>query len=238
MNAPIFLEKCISTNDEIEKYFTSKNSSHFAVYTFNQTKGRGQYGNLWESSKNQNLAYSIAIPSDEFMIRGEFLNFHTAIILVNFLAIMTKTTLEIKWPNDIIIKNKKVSGILIEKKNIGDVPFFIIGIGLNVLQKDFTNLPKAGSLSTQTGLEFSLHDFTNALHKYLLKHLTQEKSEEIVLKNLNNLLFKKDKVSVLQIKEVRQNGIIKQVDEMGFLWVDLEKDGLKKFYHKEIELLY
>ena len=43
---------------------------------------------------------------------------------------------------------------------------------------------------------------------------------------------------MFQIKEVRQNGIIKQVDEMGFLWVDLEKDGLKKFYHKEIEVLY
>ena len=37
---------------------------------------------------------------------------------------------------------------------------------------------------------------------------------------------------------MRQNGIIRNADENGFLWVDLEKDGLKKFYHKEIELLY
>jgi len=45
-------------------------------------------------------------------------------------------------------------------------------------------------------------------------------------------------VSVFEIDQIRQNGIIKEVDDAGFLVVDLEKDGLKKFFHKEIELLY
>lgn len=234
----VFLEECSSTNDEISEHFALKNSGHFAIYTFNQTKGRGQYGNLWESPKNQNLAYSIAIPSDKFIIRNDLLNFHTAIILADFLAIMTKTIVKIKWPNDIIIKNKKVSGILIEKKNINAVPYFIIGIGLNILQKDFTHLPKAGSLLTQTGVEFTLHEFTKTLNNYLLENLNQEISEENILEKLNQMLFKKDEISVFEIKKTRQNGIIQKVDENGFLWVDLENDGLQKFYHKEIEMLY
>ena len=61
------------------------------------------------------------------------------------------------------------------------------------------------------------------------------KIEEIIG---NQNLFRKDIISVFEINKMRQNGIIKNADEKGFLWVDLEKDGLKKFYHKEIELLY
>ena len=151
---------------------------------------------------------------------------------------MTKSTVEIKWPNDLIIQNKKVAGILIEKKNIDGISYFIIGIGLNVLQTDFQELKKAGSLLTQTGISFQLHDFTKKLYEYLIENLTKKASEDNILKEINHRLFRKDKVSVFSHHELRQNGIIKKVDEEGFLWVELENEGLKKFYHKEIELLY
>lgn len=238
MSMLVFLKECTSTNDEITRYFTLNACENFAVYTLNQKNGKGQYGNSWESSVNRNLAFSLAMPVNSFRLKNDLFNFHTAVVLGDFLAKMTKSTVEIKWPNDIIIQNKKVSGILIEKKNLGGNPYYIIGIGLNVLQTDFTSLPKAGSLLTQTGISFELHEFANALHDYLLHHLTCETSGLIILQKLNERLFKKDKVSVFLLNGMRQNGIIRNVDPEGFLWVELEKDGLKKFYHKEIELLY
>ncbi|MCQ4035950.1 biotin--[acetyl-CoA-carboxylase] ligase [Kaistella montana] len=238
MSALVFLEKCTSTNDEILKHFTLKQSANLALYTFNQTQGRGQYGNNWNLSVNQNLAFSMILSADRFVIRDQFINFRTAEVLANFLAIMTKSPVEIKWPNDLIINNKKVAGILIEKKNINGISYFIIGIGLNILQVDFQELSKAGSLFTQTGKKFELHNFTEKLYSYLVENLAKNVSEENILKEINQRLFKKDKVSVFSQNGMRQNGIIKNVDEEGFLWVDLENDGLKKFYHKEIELLY
>ena len=238
MSALVFLEKCTSTNDEILRHFTLKQSAYLALYTFNQTQGKGQYGNRWNLSVDQNLAFSLALPVDQFTIRDQFINFRTAEVLANFLAIMTKSTVEIKWPNDLIIQNKKVAGILIEKKNIDGISYFIIGIGLNVLQTDFQELKKAGSLLTQTGISFQLHDFTKKLYEYLIENLTKKASEDNILKEINHRLFRKDKVSVFSHHEMRQNGIIKNVDEEGFLWVELENEGLKKFYHKEIELLY
>ena len=238
MSALVFLEKCTSTNDEILRHFTLKQSAYLALYTFNQTQGKGQYGNRWNLSVDQNLAFSLALPVDQFTIRDQFINFRTAEVLANFLAIMTKSTVEIKWPNDLIIQNKKVAGILIEKKNIDGISYFIIGIGLNVLQTDFQNLKKAGSLFTQTGISFQLHDFAKELYEYLMENLTKKASEDNILKEINHRLFRKDKVSVFSHHELRQNGIIKKVDEEGFLWVELENEGLKKFYHKEIELLY
>ena len=238
MSALVFLEKCTSTNDEILRHFTLKQSAYLALYTFNQTQGKGQYGNRWNLSVDQNLAFSLALPVDQFTIRDQFINFRTAEVLANFLAIMTKSTVEIKWPNDLIIQSKKVAGILIEKKNIDGISYFIIGIGLNVLQTDFQDLKKAGSLLTQTGISFQLHDFAKELYEYLMENLTKKASEDNILTEINHRLFRKDKVSVFSHHEMRQNGIIKNVDEEGFLWVELENEGLKKFYHKEIELLY
>ena len=61
---------------------------------------------------------------------------------------------------------------------------------------------------------------------------------EDILEDFNENLFRKNKISVFELNGVRQNGIIKYADENGFLWIDMEKDGLQKFNNKEIELLY
>ena len=95
MNTLIFLEECASTNDEIERYFTLKKSDYFALYTFTQTKGKGQYGNRWNFSANQNLAFSFAIPADSVALPQEMFNFHTAIIVAEFLDRLTKTPVDI-----------------------------------------------------------------------------------------------------------------------------------------------
>ncbi|WP_435523630.1 hypothetical protein [Chryseobacterium indoltheticum] len=54
----------------------------------------------------------------------------------------------------------------------------------------------------------------------------------------NSNLFRKDEVSVFELDNVRQNGIIKNADENGNIWIELEQSGLQSFYHKEIKLLY
>ena len=159
-------------------------------------------------------------------------------MVADFLAILTNHQPEIKWPNDLIIKQKKVAGLLIEKKLLNNKSYFLVGIGLNVLQQNFRNLPKAGSLFTQTGIEFDLEILAESLHQYLDDHLINPISEEVVLEELNRRLFRKNLISVFEIGQLRQNGIVKKVDEDGFLWVELEHNGLQKFFHKEITLLY
>ena len=229
-------ENCFSTNDEILSVLNEDEST--AVFTFNQTKGRGQYGNIWKVIPNQNLAYSLALKTSKVNISDTFLNYYTAIIVRDFLANLTNAHAKIKWPNDIILNGKKVCGILIEKKKINHEEYYVIGIGINVLQSDFSNLPKAGSVLSVTSLSFDLTAFTNQFHQYLISRMEDMDSEEIILNTYNNSLFRKDEISVFQKNDLRQNGIIKNADKNGFLWIDLENDGLQKFFHKEIELLY
>ncbi len=236
MNSLIYFNNCASTQDELIDFLNQHYLSEdfLAVYTFNQTKGRGQYGNSWENLPEENLAYSFALKTKNINVSDTCFNFYTAILVRDFIANLTKTEVKIKWPNDLILKNKKICGMLFEKnKN-----YFVVGIGINILQENFINLPKAGSILSQTGLFFELKAFTESLHQYLFEHLVQKEIPNNILELYHLHLYRKNEVSVFEKNEVRQNGIIKNVDENGYIWIDLENEGLQKFFHKEIELLY
>lgn len=238
MTPLIYLKKSISTNDEIAGYFTLNQNKNTAVYTFNQTKGRGQYGNTWKTLSDQNLAFSFCIKKDSICNINSLFNYHTAALFQKFFANLTNFEVKIKWPNDLIIKNKKFAGILIEAKKINNVDVFIIGIGVNVLQTDFQNLPKAGSILTETGISLNLEKLAEDLFAFFNEHISRQIPEAQILENFNDHLFRKNIISVFEINGVRQNGIIKNADADGYLWIELENEGLKKFFHKEIELLY
>ena len=236
MNSLIYFNNCASTQDELIDFLNQHYLSEdfLAVYTFNQTKGRGQYGNSWENLPEENLAYSFALKNKNINVSDTCFNFYTAILVRDFIANLTKTEVKIKWPNDLILKNKKICGMLFEKnKN-----YFVVGIGINILQENFKNLPKAGSVLSQTGLSFELKTFAESLHQYLFEHLVQKEIPNNILELYHLHLYRKNEVSVFEKNEVRQNGIIKNVDETGHIWIDLENEGLQKFFHKEIELLY
>ncbi|MEZ7888453.1 MAG: biotin--[acetyl-CoA-carboxylase] ligase [Cloacibacterium sp.] len=236
MNSLIYFNNCASTQDELIDFLNQHYLSEdfLAVYTFNQTKGRGQYGNSWENLPEENLAYSFALKTKNINVSDTCFNFYTAILVRDFIANLTKTEVKIKWPNDLILKNKKICGMLFEKnKN-----YFVVGIGINILQENFKNLPKAGSILSQTGLSFELKAFTESLHQYLFEHLVQKEIPNNILELYHLHLYRKNEVSVFEKNEVRQNGIIQNVDENGYIWIDLENEGLQKFFHKEIELLY
>lgn len=231
------LESCTSTNDEIIPLVAASQES-MAVYTFHQTQGRGQYGNVWKSFKNQNLAYSLALDIAFFPHSGSLFNFHTACVLRDILANLTQFEIKIKWPNDMIILGKKVSGMLIEKQKIGERYYYIIGIGINVLQTDFSDLPKASSIAVKTQKHYDLNRFTTTFHKAFCEAIIKPKSENDILENFNHHLFRKGIISVFETKEMRQNGIIQSASSDGKLWIELEHEGLKSFANKEIQLLY
>ncbi len=233
-----YLKECSSTNDEISKFLLYENSDFIGLHTFNQTKGRGQYGNTWSFNAEKNLAYTLAAKIENFTCSDFMFNYYTAIVIRDFLANLTDNDVKIKWPNDIILKNKKIVGILIEKKKINQNNYFIIGAGFNILQEKFEEVSNAGSLLTQTGIEFDLNETTEKLQNYLVEKLQNIPSDEEIMKLFNQHLFRKDQVSVFELDKKRQNGIIKHADEKGELWIELENDSLKSFYHKEIKLLY
>lgn len=234
----IYFTECLSTNDAILPFLTAKDEHLVGVYTFNQKKGRGQYGNSWETSCNENIAFSLAIPTAFVNVPDPLFNFYTALLLRNFVANLTQKNIEIKWPNDLILNHKKIAGILTEKIRIENRSYFILGFGLNVLQKDFQKYSSGSSLKIETEQEFNLNVVSEKLFSFLTDQLNLNRALSFKISDYEAHLYKKDKIAVFISHNRRQNGIIKKVDAEGFLHIDLEHDGLQKFYHKEIKMLY
>lgn len=237
MSDLFYQKECSSTNDEISQVLLYPDSNFFGLYTFNQTKGRGQYGNTWISTAEKNLAYTIAVKTDSISLSDFMFNYYTAIAVRQYIAILTENTVKIKWPNDIILTNKKVAGILIEKRKYNGENYFLIGTGINVLQEKFDEISNAGSIFTQTGKKHDLQTVVKEFHQFLIEKFKNPTSEIEVLDSFNENLFRKDEISVFEIEGVRQNGIIRKADENGKIWIEFE-NGLQSFYHKEIKLLY
>ncbi len=233
----LYLPQCASTNDEIVRYLTESQPEFLGLYTLNQTNGRGQYGNIWKINPGENLAFTIAI-SAKVLPSHIGINFYTANLIRSFIAKLTDTEVHVKWPNDIIVHHKKVCGILVDKKKISGQEYYIIGAGINILQTDFQDFKKAGSLFTQTGKTYNPKDVATDLFTLFSEKIFEEKNPNQILDEFNAHLFRRNEVSVFQKNGIRQNGIIKYADTDGFLWINLEKDGLQKFFNKEIEMLY
>lgn len=237
MDGLFYLKQCSSTNDELASFLLYPESNFIAVHTFDQTGGRGQYGNSWNVTANKNLAYSLAIQCSSVKVSDFLFNYYTAVLVRDFLAKLTDAEVKIKWPNDIIIQNKKVCGILIEKKKFNQQQYFVLGIGINVLQEDFNEISNAGSLSTQTSQLFELDGFTKKIHEFMVQNLKSIPFEDDIIETFNENLFRKDQISVFEKDGIRQNGIIRFADKNGEIHIEFE-EGMQKFYHKEIKLLY
>ncbi|WP_298555041.1 biotin--[acetyl-CoA-carboxylase] ligase [uncultured Algibacter sp.] len=233
-----------STNRYLKELSGTKAIDDYTVVAAkNQTEGKGQRGTVWSSQASKNLTCSVFKDLSGFKFEHPFyISIATALALLKTLEYIEIPRLSIKWPNDILSADKKICGVLIEnviKQN--SIAASIIGIGLNVNQVIFENLPKASSLKLISGKAYDLDELTitfiNNL-KYYFILLEDEKYEELKTEYEIHL-FRKNKPSTFKNAEGDMfSGFIKGVSESGHLQVLLEDNILKAFDLKEITLLY
>ena len=130
------------------------------IYAVSQTAGRGQKTKSWESDPGKNLTFSLIIEPKNFEAKHlPLLSQSVFDGIVNYLkTVVSADEIRIKWPNDIYIGAKKISGILIEN-TIQDnrVLYSVIGVGLNVNQTEFSkNAGNPISLSLITNERYDL----------------------------------------------------------------------------------
>ena len=121
-----------------------------------QTAGKGCGSNSWESERGKNLTFSLLIHPERIPANEQFRITEVAsVALCETLAHYISNKVEIKWPNDIYVGDRKICGILIENRLQGStIKDAIIGIGLNVNQRVFlSDAPNPVSLYQLTGQE-------------------------------------------------------------------------------------
>ena len=240
----IKLDAIDSTNDFLKRLSVEQALENYTVVTAEkQTRGKGQMGAKWDSETGKNLMFSVLINNRLATISEIFdLNVAVALAVLTTLEINNIPNLSIKWPNDIMSDNKKVAGILIENtiKNTGEISS-IIGVGLNVNQLNFDELPKASSLAVIMKKEF---DKNVILDQFIdcLKLNCDLLNNKLILQlwdNYNYKLFKKGIPMPFSLPDETQfMGIIQGVNSLGKLEVKLENDTIETFGIKEIQLLY
>lgn len=197
-----------------------------------QTQGKGQRGKQWKDARGESLLMSlICIPDGS--VNDQFV-FSAAI------AVAVAETLDeihegwhvrIKWPNDIIINDKKAGGILIENVLRGNSwSFAIAGLGLNIRQNIFPDeLPCATSLKIASGKYFPVQEIFLKLRKNILRKTNDLYSSEEIMKQYNDYLYRKDCLQTFTDGMQEWKALVKNAHRNGTLKVELA-DGKTEHY--------
>lgn len=192
-----------------------------AVIAAGQTQGRGQRNKSWQSEPGMNLLCSIVLEPDGMDLQHSFV-FSMAMALAAH-AVFNKyagNETTIKWPNDIMWRDRKAGGILIE--NIvqgGNWKFAVAGMGININQTDFTLYPrKAVSLKQITGLHYSVQELAGELFSEVESFyaMFQQEPQAIIARYHRHLyrirqaarLKKESRIFSALIKGVASNGAL------------------------------
>ncbi|MEQ1606225.1 MAG: biotin--[acetyl-CoA-carboxylase] ligase [Pyrinomonadaceae bacterium] len=157
-----------STNDEAARQAKLGADEGLCVIARQQTAGRGRHGRVWASDADSGLYFSIVLRPE---IGDRFLPLVTLMSGVAVHDALTESGLkpDIKWVNDVLIQEKKISGILAETVETTKGPAVIVGIGINLTSRDFPDeiAETATSVEAETGRRVSADEFAGVLTKYL-----------------------------------------------------------------------
>ena len=170
-----FLSKTDSTNAEIERSLTTHPPAEgLVVIADSQTKGKGRLGRTWHSAPETGIYLSTFIRPNITPEQLPFLTLMAGLATVLAVNEFIAQPALLKWPNDLLLKGKKVAGILCEYHS-RKIPAVIIGIGINVNQNQFPANLK--DIATSLKLEFGKDINRTALIKSLITQLDVQYNE-------------------------------------------------------------
>ncbi len=237
----IILDNVESTNNEALKLIKEENPADgTVVFTRDQQKGRGQFGNRWESDPDANITMSIIFYPDFLRADESFLlNQAISLGLKNFIEEYILNDIKIKWPNDINHSTSKIAGILIENTIRGEmITSSVVGIGVNINQIVFASKNFPTSFKKITGDTYDVIKLAKELCSFIeVKYLE--------LRNVGNQKIEKEYLrSLFQYHEEHsyktQKGVIKGkiqgISKEGKLILESRGEQLT-FGFKEIEFV-
>lgn len=224
----IHLESVDSTNDYLKK-IGKEVQEGTVVISEEQTRGKGRLGRSWKSQSKEGIWMSIILKPEIMPYKAPFLTLIAGAAIVKTLNNL-KVPAKIKWPNDIIINNKKVSGILTElDAEIDRINYIIVGIGMNVKNLNFDKEleEKATSLYKENYYLSRVELVSKILYEFelLYKDYIENNSKERTLKicrqysaiiNKEIYIIKDNEKQLVECIDINNNGnlIVKNNNEI------------------------
>ena len=225
-----------STNDYLLRKEKNKNKDIKICIAEEQTKGRGRRGKSWISPKFKNIYFSL-----NSYLKKEDLSGLSIAVALSVSKVLTKINVMslIKWPNDLLVGNKKICGILIETAKVGELTKVVIGIGINVnmeyselIDQEWTSikLEKKQSVDRNSIITEMINQLCITLNKF------EQEEFDYFLKKFTSLDLLKGKEFTLKDKP-SETFIGKGIDNKGLLIAQNLKDQrIVKFSSGEVSL--
>jgi BirA family biotin operon repressor/biotin-[acetyl-CoA-carboxylase] ligase len=233
-------EELNSSNSKAWDRIKSNEAQHGDVILAQfQNSGKGQGSNSWYSSSGKNLLLSIICKDLNLSItKLPVFNMLVSLALHDTLRIFFEARTYIKWPNDILIDDKKIAGILIETTLAGEtIKNAVIGIGININESQFPDeLSNAASIFTLTKSYQNTETILSILIENIDKRLSHlNYSFEEIQKDYEAVLYGLNLKKYFRSNNHQFEGSIAGVNEIGQLCISTS-DGLKTFNHKEVSI--
>ena len=225
-----------STNDYLLRKEKNKDKDIKICIAEEQTKGRGRRGKSWISPKFKNIYFSL-----NSYLKKEDLSGLSIAVALSVSKVLTKINVMslIKWPNDLLVGNKKICGILIETAKVGELTKVVIGIGINVnmeyselIDQEWTSikLEKKQSVDRNSIITEMINQLCITLNKF------EQEEFDYFLNKFTSLDLLKDKEFTLKDKP-NETFIGKGIDNKGLLIAQNLKDQrIVKFSSGEVSL--
>ncbi len=241
-NLIVRLDATDSTNNYANRQMREIVLSEGTVFlAYEQTAGRGQQKNVWESEPGKNLLFSIVLYPDFLEIRRQFML--SKVVSLGIYRALNKyvDSLKIKWPNDIYAGNQKLGGILIENSIMsGLLKSSVVGIGLNVNQTIFySDAPNPVSLQLLTNQHYDceviLSEILSGINWYYA--LLRDGQEEAIDQEFISVLYRLNENHYFKAEDELFVGEIIGVNEIGQLLIRKTDGTIDGFHFKEVEFL-
>lgn len=187
--------KIDSTNAYLKRNYQKLDNMTFVSASY-QSKGKGRNDRVWVSNKGDNLMFSLLIKDHRLIDKFASLSLLSGAVILKTLNSLGISNVSIKWPNDVYINDKKVCGILMESVSISNkIEALVIGIGLNVNQKEFPTEANAVSIRQIKGRKYFIHNIKRNVYNRLKNELSLlliDKSDYLKLVKDNNYLLNKN----------------------------------------------
>ncbi len=232
-------ESLDSTNAEALRAIDRGAVAPFVILAERQLAGRGRRGRKWISPFAENIYYSLVLRIDGGMRRLEGLSLVVGLAVLRALREMGMEGAGLKWPNDVLVGNKKIAGILLELVgDPADVCHVVIGVGINANMRVANEVDQAWtSIFLESGKAINRNALVSSLNESLLAYLKRHESSGFAAIQAEwemNHLWQGREVSL--IAGVHQvDGTVIGIDQQGALRLRVEGEE-KVFSGGELSL--
>lgn len=195
-----------------------------------QSKGKGRMDRVWEGEYGANLLFSMLIKDKSVVSNFASLSLLSAAVVASTIESYGIKGVSIKWPNDVYISGKKVTGILMESKSLEKNRAIALGIGINLNQKHFEGNFTATSISLELGHDIPLEEFKDKIYATLEREVSLLKTGESKYMDYfrsHNYLLKKEVSFIYNNKSLK--GVVIGVNDDNTLLVDVNGETLSLF---------